>query len=782
MIKNYLLSITLVCSFFISVQAQTKVNAGEDFPLTCGSSYQLRTELSWIPLSSGTTKNLRSVFFIDKNTGFAIGDSCTILKTTDAGAIWLKKKTATISNEYLNSICFINKDTGYIVGSQSIIKTTDGGETWLHKAGLGGNTIYMTANGTGFVGGEGLFRVVDGDLIDGTGIVGGDTLSQVIVGDSMYVSKFDNYYFSSQINSISFITPLIGYIVGNNSINVKTTDGGETWNQAPFNFNIPSDNYKSVHFSDVNNGYVIGEKQILRTYNGGENWSSTQGFSGNSVFFTPDTVAFICDNKGQIYKYRDRHIYTGEWSLSIPYGTLQTLPGAKFMNSAFFANANTGYAVGQSGQIYKLNGGGSYTWTSSDGQIDTSVAEPKIAPLTTTTYSVTYTTPEGTSSTDSVTVTIYSESINAGADKTINCGETAQLLVTTNYSGSGKLKYKWSPSIGLSNDTIANPIATIKENTTYTVAVTTPNGCTSTDNVKVSLAAVNKPDLGIVTVNSSNNNVIIWTRPTSTIIDSIYIYKETNVADVYNKIGSVAYAAPNQFVDTLSDSKVQSNKYRISLNDHCGFESASSTPHKTMHLSINQGMNNSWNLIWESYSGINVSTYNIYRGTNLGDLLLVNSTSGSNTQFTDYTAPSGIVYYQIEVMSPTSIFVDKLTTSQNAASLLKSTSVSTFPVLYYSSRSNVATNNVTGIETTSTNEMFAVYPNPAKDNIKITTNSQLAKGMIVSIYNATGCLVKSDVLNIENQSYDISSLFNGIYILEIKSGNFIGKQRLIVDK
>ena len=163
MIKNYLLGITLVCSLFISVQAQTKVIAQIDVAITCGSSSQLLTELSWIPLSSGTTKNLRSVLFIDKNTGFAIGDSCTILKTTDAGATWLKKKPATNSNEYLNSICFINKDTGYIVGSQSIIKTTDGGETWLHKAGLGGNTIYMTANGTGFVGGEGLFSVIDGD-------------------------------------------------------------------------------------------------------------------------------------------------------------------------------------------------------------------------------------------------------------------------------------------------------------------------------------------------------------------------------------------------------------------------------------------------------------------------------------------------------------------------------------------------------------------------------------------------------------------------------------------
>ena len=762
MIKNYLLSITLACSLFISVQAQTKVSAGVDVAITCGSSFQPGTDLSWIPLSSGTTKNLRSVLFTGKNTGFAIGDSCTILKTTDAGATWLKKKPATISNEYLNSICFINKDTGYIVGSQSIIKTTDGGETWVHKAGLGGKAIYMTPEGTGFVGGEGLFRVID--------------------SDSMSVSQMYDYSFSSQINSISFITPLIGYFVGENSNNMKTTDGGVTWNQAPFNVNILSDNYKSVHFSDVNNGYVVGEKQILRTYDGGENWSPLLGSSGNSVFFTPDTVAFISDNKGKIYKYRDHHISFGEWSFSIPYGTPQTLPGAKFINSAFFANANTGYAVGQSGQIYKLNGGGTYAWTPSYGLSDVSVNEPKVTPLTTTTYYVKYTTPEGTSSTDSITITVNPDSINAGADQTVNCGETAQLMVTTKYTGSGKLKYKWTPSIGLSNDTIANPVATIKDNTTYTVAVTTPNGCTSTDDVKVSLAAVNKPDLGIVTVNSSNNNIIAWTRPTSTIIDSICIYKETNITDIYKKIGTVAYTAPNQFVDTLSDSKVQSNKYRISLKDYCGFESASSTPHKTMHLSINQGMNNSWNLIWESYSGINVSTYNIYRGTNQDDLSLVNSTSGSNTQFTDYTASSGIVYYQIEVISPISIFVDKLTISQNAISLFKSASVSTFPVLYYSSRSNVATNKVTGIETTAISEMFDVYPNPAKDNIRITTNGQLEKGMIVSIYNATGCLVKSGVLNIENQSYDISSLFNGIYILEIKSGNFIGKQRLIVDK
>lgn len=34
-----------------------------------------------------------------------------------------------------------------------------------------------------------------------------------------------------------------------------------------------------------------------------------------------------------------------------------------------------------------------------------------------------------------------------------------------------------------------------------------------------------------------------------------------------------------------------------------------------MHLTINQGMGNTWNLIWQPYQGFVVSSYNIYRGT-----------------------------------------------------------------------------------------------------------------------------------------------------------------------
>jgi photosystem II stability/assembly factor-like uncharacterized protein len=42
----------------------------------------------WVTQNSGITKNLSSVYFKDANTGYVVGDSGTILKTTDGGLNW----------------------------------------------------------------------------------------------------------------------------------------------------------------------------------------------------------------------------------------------------------------------------------------------------------------------------------------------------------------------------------------------------------------------------------------------------------------------------------------------------------------------------------------------------------------------------------------------------------------------------------------------------------------------------------------------------------------------
>ena len=50
----------------------------------------------WIPQSSGTTQTLLGVAVLDYNTAIVIGDSGTILKTTDHGTHWTSRSNGTI--------------------------------------------------------------------------------------------------------------------------------------------------------------------------------------------------------------------------------------------------------------------------------------------------------------------------------------------------------------------------------------------------------------------------------------------------------------------------------------------------------------------------------------------------------------------------------------------------------------------------------------------------------------------------------------------------------------
>ncbi|HIA07392.1 MAG TPA: hypothetical protein EYN71_11980, partial [Flavobacteriales bacterium] len=57
----------------------------------------------------------------------------------------------------------------------------------------------------------------------------------------------------------------------------------------------------------------------------------------------------------------------------------------------------------------------------------------------------------------------------------------------------GPFTYSWSPPGGLTNPSIANPIATVTSNTTYTVTVTDVNNTSCTGNAQVSVGIKNEP-------------------------------------------------------------------------------------------------------------------------------------------------------------------------------------------------------------------------------------------------------------------------------------------------
>lgn len=130
--------------------------------------------------------------------------------------------------------------------------------------------------------------------------------------------------------------------------------------------------------------------------------------------------------------------------------------------------------------------GNTYAWGPSTGLSATNVAQPTATPTNTTTYTVIVTGTNGCTATSSVIVTVDKNLpvADAGADKNLNCTTTSATIGTTAISGN---IYSWSPSLGLSNTSLAQPIANPSATTTYTVTVTGANGCTATDVVTVNV-------------------------------------------------------------------------------------------------------------------------------------------------------------------------------------------------------------------------------------------------------------------------------------------------------
>ena len=139
-----------------------------------------------------------------------------------------------------------------------------------------------------------------------------------------------------------------------------------------------------------------------------------------------------------------------------------------------------------SGQNVQLNasGGASYQWSPSTGLSNPNINNPMASPGSTTIYTVMVTDVNGCTGTDQVTVTVRNNiSVNASSDVTVCNGQGTQL----NATAPGGASYQWSPSTGLSNAFINNPMASPSLTTVYTVTVTDVNGCTGTDNVTVTV-------------------------------------------------------------------------------------------------------------------------------------------------------------------------------------------------------------------------------------------------------------------------------------------------------
>ena len=152
--------------------------------------------------------------------------------------------------------------------------------------------------------------------------------------------------------------------------------------------------------------------------------------------------------------------------------TVHTLP---------IANAGPDITACQSTQVQLSGSGGTaYAWTPTSVLSNANTATPTLLPTDTTIKLVlTVTDANGCKQKDSVLVSVHPKPVaNAGIDTGFCAGGSVQL------QGTGGGSYLWYPNTGFSNNTIANPTFNGASGT-YSLAVTSPAGCSDTDNIQI---------------------------------------------------------------------------------------------------------------------------------------------------------------------------------------------------------------------------------------------------------------------------------------------------------
>ena len=292
----------------------------------------------------------------------------------------------------------------------------------------------------------------------------------------------------------------------------------------------------------------------------------------------------------------------------------------------------------------------------------------------------------------------------------------------------------------------------------YHVLYSNQNNCDSVRRLALTILNPTTPEICLVNSdNQSANNKIIWEKENALAVDSFYVWKESNIQNVYNRIGGTSSLDSAYFIDVNSNANVNSEKYQLELKDTCGYFSGLSSPHKTIHLTSNMGLNGSINLIWNHYEGLTYSSYYILRGSSINDINIIDTIQNGLNSYTDVNPFEGNSFYQVGFIKETPCNPEKIGN-------------------YDASFSNVAGIYLANLNSVENSEI-KIYPNPVKDILKIQVSENFLKEEIIIFDQLFRETKKITLLNLVNE-IDFSMCNNGIYYIYFpSSSNFykIGK-------
>ena len=245
--------------------------------------------------------------------GFNNPAGAVLFYTANSGVNWQKKVLSTVPGDFGFQVQFVDINNGWLLifnfASQvaTFLRTTDGGNNWVPFNGAGIFYFLDANNGWSYF---------------GSGQNGADPPYKIF----------------------------------------STTNGGTDWTEQ-FSDNI-SGELNAIKFSDLNNGWVIGQNgKVLKTTNGGVLWSYVTN-SGINPQASCKTVFLLDQNNIWIPSKTSDPLqtpyvqYTSDggatWSTQMtPFGSAQ---GSNAIFSICFVDAQNGWLTADYGRIAKFNG------------------------------------------------------------------------------------------------------------------------------------------------------------------------------------------------------------------------------------------------------------------------------------------------------------------------------------------------------------------------------------------------------------------------------------------
>ena len=317
-----------------------------------GDTYYLCKTTDWFDSRSVVFENNDRILafnFFDNDNYITIMEQdgqCSIMKSSNGGYTWRKVSDKLPGRATWNYKLFLGPgNAGTVILSKvgreapasMIMRTADRGETWnCTRFNLScQNDINFISRDTGLI----LSHYFAHSEIGGGYVFntenGGNSW---IIGSTLPVVPQSCLFLN---NSVGFISTLPAGLY-------QTTNGGLIWEESSWQAYIDAVSWPAaMDFVNENTGYLTFGKKLFKTTNRGEEWNEWLAAENisvlNSLFFFDENTGWAIGNRGEIFL-----ISTKGW--------VQTTSGTSLpLTKVFFANRNTGWIAGGYGNSDGFN-------------------------------------------------------------------------------------------------------------------------------------------------------------------------------------------------------------------------------------------------------------------------------------------------------------------------------------------------------------------------------------------------------------------------------------------